>query len=1227
MPEGPSVEIYLWILQDVSANIRLYENEQDLFHAVVSVSERMFTNDKPVAIFVPITNVTNYELQDAEIPDFNFFQTKTVAIAENSVCKANMTSLDIIRCSLTFLLRTFAQILNLTFYFDWIYGLGDLLRTLHELGRWSLLISPITSNSTSWRYEVYQNYVFTVNYENNDLARLEDDMEGLIGFQIFATLQNTRGHFIVVVMGSSGTQEVASRIFRLLFNKKYYDSAVILRAPDAWMSVKDPNSYDGTVHCLLNTWCSFLGIAIDKMPQCAPLRMFFLSWILYSICINTVFQAFMISYMVDPGKQHQIDTIQEVLEENYTLLFDDLDTYLVYVSSYDIEDKSYFTQSPFDALNVAFHTEHLAVLINEDFFNYYSKKLCRTEQPPAYHKFSDVDILFVEGVNILLQYLHAVEQWPILVSPTTTLPTRGEYENFIFTVNYKNNDLSNLQLEINNQIKFQVVNRLQNPTGHFIVVVMGDPGMEEVAKKVFECFFRINYFDSVVILREPEVLIGIWIQDNEGGRFIENDKFNKQLIEKNFSSCCFGVESSYSDPFVILNHMDRYSTKVEGLDAILLEMFKNLVGVSNKNCEEDTVLIMITNNMADLFIETIHFHLTTPYFTRSYKFFVPVAQMYPRWASLVRVFTPFVWVSILGSIVSTSLVVRVMIEWMSVKDPNSYDGTLHCFLNTWCAILGVGVDKMPHSTSLRMHFLSWIIYSICVNAVFQAFFTSYMVDPGRQHQIDTLHEILDHNYTILTEDIHILLAYSSMYDIENRSYFALSSAEALKVAFLSEDAAVVINEDFFTYYSKKLCGPTEPPVYHKFSGEAVQMHVQMIIPGSRYLCSKLNQLLGRLVQAGIPRKLMKDITDPLGQLNINRASVDLREEYVTMTLGIVQSPFIFLFLGLLLSIVVFLVYTFKNIFWTFSESLLKGDMARCVYIYVQYLIISTLIVCKKNITWICLWMLQDISANIILPESHLDMSQAVISVSERMFTNEQPVVIYVPVKFEVHVTSPGQEESKNVSPQFKTVTFAQNSLCNTNKTSHYLRSYTEGVKDLLHTMHEFGRWPLLLSPVTYNSTSWRNEVYQNFILIVDYVNNDLRKLENDIDLLKKFQTFTKLHNSRGYFIVVVMGNSGKQEVARTIFKHLFQRNYFDSALIMREAHGEEYNACSSVLCNFLHSPVTSSRLAPNIFLSTLFSNTLNLCSSQSIIIIIIIIIITLSHGLLFNIPHNKAQPT
>jgi hypothetical protein len=44
----------------------------------------------------------------------------------------------------------------------------------------------------------------------------------------------------------------------------------------------------------------------------------------------------------------------------------------------------------------------------------------------------------------------------------------------------------------------------------------------------------------------------------------------------------------------------------------------------------------------------------------------------------------------------------------------------------------------------------------------------------------------------------------------------------------------------------------------------------------------------------------------------------------------------------------------------------------------------------------------------------------------------------------------------------------------------------------------------------------------------------------------------------------------------------------------------EFKLWSSPLCNFLHSPVTSSLLGPNILLSTLFSNTLSLCSSLNV---------------------------
>ena len=46
--------------------------------------------------------------------------------------------------------------------------------------------------------------------------------------------------------------------------------------------------------------------------------------------------------------------------------------------------------------------------------------------------------------------------------------------------------------------------------------------------------------------------------------------------------------------------------------------------------------------------------------------------------------------------------------------------------------------------------------------------------------------------------------------------------------------------------------------------------------------------------------------------------------------------------------------------------------------------------------------------------------------------------------------------------------------------------------------------------------------------------------------------------------------------------------------------GEEYGSLSSSLCSFLHYPVTSSVLGPNILLNTLFSNTLSLCSSFNV---------------------------
>ena len=53
--------------------------------------------------------------------------------------------------------------------------------------------------------------------------------------------------------------------------------------------------------------------------------------------------------------------------------------------------------------------------------------------------------------------------------------------------------------------------------------------------------------------------------------------------------------------------------------------------------------------------------------------------------------------------------------------------------------------------------------------------------------------------------------------------------------------------------------------------------------------------------------------------------------------------------------------------------------------------------------------------------------------------------------------------------------------------------------------------------------------------------------------------------------------------------------------VTRVILGEECRSLSSSLCSFLHSPVTSSLIGPNILRKTLFSNTLSLRFSLSVI--------------------------
>jgi Ligand-gated ion channel. len=123
-----------------------------------------------------------------------------------------------------------------------------------------------------------------------------------------------------------------------------------------------------------------------------------------------------------------------------------------------------------------------------------------------------------------------------------------------------------------------------------------------------------------------------------------------------------------------------------------------------------------------------------PYFVQRYTWFVPRPKPHPRSSSITRVFRTEIWLCLLILLTGVSLVLRTLAS-------QEYCDAVECILELWAVLLSVSAARLPLGHRPRLLFLAWVIFSIALTTVFQAFMTSFFIDPGKQRQIDTLEEL------------------------------------------------------------------------------------------------------------------------------------------------------------------------------------------------------------------------------------------------------------------------------------------------------------------------------------------------------------------------------------------------------------------------------------------------------------------------------------------------------
>jgi hypothetical protein len=553
----------------------------------------------------------------------------------------------------------------------------------------------------------------------------------------------------------------------------------------------------------------------------------------------------------------------------------------------------------------------------------------------------------------LLERLHLAVRWPILVSRAASKITKRDprdwdtwnsdkHSSYVLIARHTEGVVGQIQ-----QLESQSA---WNSRAKFVLIVEGHQAKsnDQMLKGILKEFWRWNIFNVVVLLpiqltssstsvgvytwfpyRLPSgrcgdlrqvVHLDTWLSAGiSTGRFLNDSPFFEQKIPYRLNGCPFRVSTLKLHPFIIYDNSTLDGSEIR-LILNLADMMNVTLTLSVSLTPErkgqqlsngtwtglrGEIMHGITDMIFGHILTNLDDHLmfddTIVYSSDGFTWFVARANPYPRWLSMVRVFTPTFWLILLIVIPAAAFVMN----WISYRGGDEIWSYVKSLLSFWAALLGAGTD-MPYSATLRIFFLSWIIYSLAVNTVFQTYVTSYLVDPGLQHQIDNAEELYESNPVYAFPDtIDKFFTNSFLDKLKPR----VSSDPVLCLDYVSnkDNYVTVAGRKLVEFFSEDLAKRGYKHEIFRFREDLFQLSTVMLLPKGSPLLERVNMALTSTFEAGLVNKWFKDIIiEKRIKAGVREIPV-LIDDYVPLTLSHLQASFILLFLGLGLSLVALLL--------------------------------------------------------------------------------------------------------------------------------------------------------------------------------------------------------------------------------------------------------------------------------------------------------------------------------
>ena len=417
------------------------------------------------------------------------------------------------------------------------------------------------------------------------------------------------------------------------------------------------------------------------------------------------------------------------------------------------------------------------------------------------------------------------------------------------------------------------------------------------------------------------VLLDTWVSKRGLGFLQKNTTLFHEKIPKKMDGCPLRVQVAHFPPYVVFHKNDKLLEDVPSVTGLDIDMIRTVAEIMNMTLKLVPLYDIyswgrltngswtglrggLANDLADIALDAwsnnledhLLFQDTERYFTDRVTWYVPRAMLRSRYMSISRVFATNTWIMLFFSIFGSAVVFWCLGTTQShLLDAQKYRNIIKCFSDSWAIFLGIPVPQVPYITSLRVFFMACVTCSLLLNNIFQTSFTGYLIDPGLEHTVSSVGELVDSELDIILSVFLALFFDEKLLRNQNRRRVVDTPHECLQNVASTSNAATMLSRNYVMSVGKEFLDQHSQFPLSPFKEDVLNNHIVMLLQKGSYFLDVINKIIFRLVEAGLPDKFLNDL------LRTEQYHFDSRAvEY--LTLSNLESAFVLLFLGICLSL-------------------------------------------------------------------------------------------------------------------------------------------------------------------------------------------------------------------------------------------------------------------------------------------------------------------------------------